>query len=98
MRVACIAMMALALSGCASGNKSLYDWGGYDATMYSGYKDPTTIGANMQKLEAHIQKMEQGHQKVAPGLYADLGMLQLQAGNKEKAQSNFRKERAAWPE
>jgi hypothetical protein len=98
MRLICAVVCALALGGCASGNKGMYDWGGYDAMLYGGYKDPTTVAASMQKLETHIQKLEQGKLKVPPGLYADLGMLQLQAGAKDKAQANFRKERELWPE
>jgi hypothetical protein len=97
MRMICLAACALVLSGCAT-NKGLYDWGGYDAMLYGSYKDPTTVAANMQKLEAHIHGLELGKQKVPPGLYADLGTLELQAGDKEKAQANFRKEREVWPE
>lgn len=90
--------LGLALGGCATKNSGMYDWGGYDAMLYGAYKDPTTVGANMQKLQLHIDKLEKSKQKVPPGMYADLGMLELQAGNKEKAQANFRKERDLWPE
>nr|WP_314543016.1 DUF4810 domain-containing protein [uncultured Massilia sp.] len=96
MRLAYTLMLALALSGCAT--KGLYDWGGYSSTLYNTYKDPTAAAAGIQQLETHIGKLEQGKQKVPPGLYADLGMLQLQAGDKEHAQANFRKERDLWPE
>jgi hypothetical protein len=98
MRLMCTLLCALALTGCATNNKGMYDWGGYDAMLYNGYKDPTTVGANIQKLEAHIQKLEQGKTKVPPGMYADLGTLELQAGDKDKARANFVKERDLWPE
>jgi hypothetical protein len=98
MRLLTIIAMALLLGGCAAGNKSLYDWGDYDGMLYGSYKDPTTVGANIQKLEQHIQKLEAARQKVPPGVYADCGMLLLQSGNREKAQTNFKKERDAWPE
>lgn len=100
MRLISIAVLGLglALGGCATKNGGLYDWGGYDAMLYGAYKDPTTVAANTQKLQLHIDKLEQGKQKVPPGLYADLGMLELQAGDKEKAQGHFRKERDLWPE
>lgn len=88
---------AIALSGCAT-KSGLYDWGGYDSMLYGSYKDPATVGANMQKLESHIQMLEQSKKKVPPGLYADLGTLQLQAGDKDKARANFLRERQAWPE
>jgi hypothetical protein len=88
---------AIAVSGCAA-KGGLYNWGGYDGMLYGSYKDPTTVGANMQKLESHIQKLEQAKQKVPPGLYADLGTMQLQAGDKDKARANFLRERESWPE
>lgn len=97
MRSIYAVLFAVAVSGCAT-KGGLYDWGGYDAMLYGAYKDPTTVAANMQKLETHIQKLEQARQKVPPGLYADLGTMQLQAGDREKAQANFRKERESWPE
>lgn len=97
MRSIYTVLVAVALTGCAA-KSGLYDWGGYDTALYGSYKDPTTVAVNMQKLEVHIQALESGKQKVAPGLYADLGMLQMQAGNRDKAVANFRKERDAWPE
>jgi hypothetical protein len=97
MKIVYALIAAVALTGCAT-NKSLYDWGGYDGLLYQSYKKPENVGENMQKLEAHILNVEQGKGKVAPGLYADLGTLFLQAGNREKALANFKKERDLWPE
>lgn len=97
MKIVYAAIAALALTGCAA-KQGLYDWGGYDGLLYQSYKEPGTVADNMHKLEAHIQGLEQRNQKVAPGLYADLGTLYLQAGNKEKAQACYRKERDLWPE
>ena len=51
-----------------------------------------------QGLELHIAKMEQSQQKTAPGLYAELGTLYLQAGDSTKAVAMYTKERDAWPE
>ena len=42
--------------------------------------------------------MEQSQQKIAPGLYAELGTLYLQAGDSTKAVAMYAKEREAWPE
>jgi hypothetical protein len=97
MKLVYALVAALALTGCAT-NNSLYDWGGYDALLYQSYKKPEQLAANMVKLEAHIQKTEQSGRKVAPGLYADLGTMFLQAGDRAKAAANYRKERALWPE
>ena len=94
----CIALaLALVSTGCAT-HTGLYDWGGYDGVLYQAYKQPGEAGAQMQKLETHIRNLEQHKRKVAPGLYADLGTMYLQAGNREKALENYRRERAEWPE
>jgi len=87
----------LAVTGCAT-QKGLYDWGGYSGLLYQNYKKPETVAANLVKLQTHVSAMEQGKAKVAPGLYADLGTLYLQAGERDRALENYRKERAAWPE
>lgn len=97
MRIGSVLAVGLLLTGCAT-NNNLYNWGGYDGLLYQAYKEPGQAAEQMQKLEAHIRALEQGKQKVAPGLYADLGTLYLQAGDREKALANFRKERDEWPE
>lgn len=87
----------LALTGCAT-KSGLYEWGGYDALLYQSYKKPAELPKNMQALATHIALLEKGGKRVAPGLHADLGTLQLQAGDKAGALSNFRRERELWPE
>lgn len=84
------------LSGCAA--PSLYNWGGYDQALYSGYKDAIKMEAMRINLQAHIVAIEKSNQKVAPGLYAELGTLFLQTGSSDLAVSYYMKERSAWPE
>ncbi|MDO9198393.1 DUF4810 domain-containing protein [Rhodoferax sp.] len=96
MRYLFIVPLAIALTGCAA--PTLYQWGGYDQALYSGYKDPTQMETMRVKLTAHIANMEQSKQKVAPGLYAELGTLYLQAGSSDKAVGLYAQERDAWPE
>lgn len=98
MKIFYMAAVAVALTGCATKNPPLYDWGGYDTLLYRSYKEPGTVDETMQKLEAHVVLLETGKQKVAPGMYADLGTMYLQAGNRDKARIYFAKERDAWPE
>ncbi len=86
---------SLLLAGCAT---RLYQWGDYEDSLYAAYKDPAKLEALRQKLEAHIQAMEKGSQKVAPGLYAEVGTLYLQAGQRKAALAWYQRERAAWPE
>lgn len=96
VRVFFVLPIALAFGGCAT--PSLYQWGGYEEALYAGYKDTTKMEALRLKLEAHIAEMEKSAQKVAPGLYAELGTLYLQAGSVDKAIAMYSRERGTWPE
>ena len=42
--------------------------------------------------------MDASSQKVAPGLFAELGTLYLQSGDAEKAKVLYVRERNTWPE
>ena len=86
----------LLLTGCAA--PGLYQWGGYDQSLYAGYKDVTKMEALRIKLEAHVGEMEKSNARVAPGLYAELGTLYLKSGATQKAIDFYTKERNAWPE
>ena len=96
MAMLAVAVAMLTLSGCAQ--RGMYQWGGYDAMLYNSYKNPEKSADLRLGLEKHIGKMELAQQKVAPGLYAELGTLYLQAGDAEKAVEMYTKERDAWPE
>ncbi len=96
LRVLALGAVALSLGGCASNR--LYQWGGYEERLYAAYKDPTQVEVLRQRLEAHIQATEQAGGKVAPGLYAELGTLYLQAGQRARASALYARERQAWPE
>lgn len=95
-KVAAIASVALAASGCA--HHTMYEWGGYDDMLYKSYKQPETVSDFRVELEQHVTELEKSHQPVAPGLYAEVGTLYLQAGDAANATTYYRKERDAWPE
>lgn len=88
--------VVMIFGGCAA--PSLYQWGGYDQALYAGYKDATKMEAMRLKLESHIIEMEKSGQKVAPGLYAELGTLYLQSGEPDKAVVFYSREHEAWAE
>lgn len=96
MRFLSLLPIVALLGGCAA--PSLYQWGGYDQALYTGYKDPTKMEDMRLRLELHIAEREKSKQKVAPGLYAELGTLYLQSGSPEKAVGLYAQERQAWPE
>ncbi|MGH1359542.1 MAG: DUF4810 domain-containing protein [Burkholderiaceae bacterium] len=87
--------LLLLVSGCATG---LYEWGQYEQTLYQKYKDPGQSEAMRVNLTNHIALMEKSNLKVAPGLYAELGTLYLEAGDAKSAIRYYELEQAAWPE
>jgi hypothetical protein len=97
MKLFSLLLCSLFITGCVH-RPSLYQWGSYDAMLYQSYKNPDKSLALRTGLETHIAQMEQSKQTVAPGLYAELGTLYLQAGDATKAVAMYAKERDAWPE
>lgn len=83
------------IAGCAT---PLYDWGGYDVGLQTTQKDPTQAVAMREQLQAHVSQVEASGRRVAPGLYADLGTMYLEANDRARAIEYYEKERAAWPE
>lgn len=96
MRSLIMLSLSLTIAGCAA--PPLYQWGGYEPMLYAGYKDPANMEEMRVKLEGHITELEKSRQKVAPGLYAELGTLYLQVGARDKAVAMYSRERDAWPE
>ena len=90
--VACL----VSLCGCAAPQR--YKWAGYDELLYKSYKDPNQIEALREGLESNINALEQSKQRVAPGLYAELGTLYFQQGDSTTAAKYYVKERDTWPE
>jgi hypothetical protein len=88
--------VAFAMTGCAA--PAMYQWGGYDDLLYQSYKNPEKADAMRQSLETHVAKLELARQRVAPGLYAEIGTLYLQSGDRVKAVLFYAKERDTWPE
>lgn len=97
MNIRILALSACVLfTGCAS--NALYQWGGYDDHLYATYKDPSKVEVLRAKLEAQIQASQAAGRKVAPGLYAELGTIYLQAGNRPQALRYYELEKTHWPE
>ena len=99
--LASLALFAILLAGCgnAGGPRSLYYWNGtYSSSLYSYLNEDGDATEQISRLENLVQTSTQRGYKVAPGLYAHLGLLYLNNGNLGAANANFDKEVQNFPE
>ena len=99
--LASLALFAILLAGCgnAGGPRSLYYWDGtYSSSLYSYLNEDGDATEQISRLENLVQNSTQRGYKVAPGLYAHLGLLYLNNGNLGAANANFDKEVQNFPE
>lgn len=87
----------LLLTACA-GPKSLYQWGNYPDTIYSYYDDNGDWSAQEQSLKKIIQASSARNGKVAPGVYAQLGLVYSRQGRDDEARDAFAREQSLYPE
>jgi hypothetical protein len=93
-----VVALALMLCGCVTRPAAKYDWGTYDPSLYTYYKDPAKASELMASLQSIIEGASTGHGAVPPGVYAEYGYLQLQQGKAKEAVASFQAEEQRWPE
>ena len=101
IKLACLGALALLLAGCDQPDtpRSLYYWDGtYNNALYTYLNEGGDANEQISHLENLIQTSIQKGYKVAPGLYAHLGLLYLNNGNLGVANANFDKEVQNFPE
>ena len=86
---------ALSLVACAM--PSRFEWGDYENSLYAYSKAPGARESYRKALMVAIQQGEKTN-RLAPGMYAELGYLFLEDDNKAEAISSFQKEMTAFPE
>lgn len=94
-KLAAILMVTMTAAGCVQ--PSRFVWGTYENSLYTYYKSPDQ---RAQYEAALVKAIELGKKngKVAPGLCAELGYLQLENGNLLEAQKDFAEEMTLFPE
>ena len=83
------------VSACATPPR--FEYGTYEPSLYAYYKKPEMA----DKFEASLGKaIEKGEatDRLAPGLYAELGYVRLVQGDLTSAVEMFEKEAASFPE
>ena len=91
-----MAAVVLLSTGCIT-NKSKYQWGGYEHSLYRYYKDPAKLDAYAEALGEAVAD-GQREDRVPPGLYAEYGFVLLTMGQADEARTYFELERQTWPE
>ena len=101
IKLTCLALFALLLAGCNQPDtpRSLYYWDGtYNNALYTYLNEDGDVKEQISHLENLVQLSTQKGYKIAPGLYAHLGLLYLNNGNLGVANANFDKEVQNFPE
>lgn len=100
LRKALILACVIAVSACASTNKSIYHWGDYSETAYNYKHEPSdeSRAKHKQALLAIIENAAKANKKIPPGIYAELATLEIQANNLVEAQTYLLQEKALFPE
>ena len=101
IKLTCLALFALLFVGCNQPDtpRSLYYWDGtYNNALYTYLNEGGDVNEQISHLENLVQTSIQKGYKVAPGLYAHLGLLYLNNGNLGVANANFDKEVQNFPE
>ena len=101
IKLTCLVLFALLLAGCNQPDtpRSLYYWDGtYNNALYTYLNEGGDANEQISHLENLIQTSIQKGYKVAPGVYAHLGLLYLNNGNLGVANANFDKEVQNFPE
>jgi len=99
MKILLMLGLFVGVCSCAS-QQSLYHWGSYEELLYEMYtnSDKATPPKQIQELTEDIYRAQSKQKKVAPGVYAHLGMLYAQIGDKPAAVAALKTEKALYPE
>lgn len=93
-KTACICGLFV-LTACAT--PSRFEWGAYEPSLYAYSKAPERREEYRTVLVAAIREGEKTN-RVAPGMYAELGYLYAEDDNNADALASFEKEISKFPE
>ncbi|MGE5190199.1 MAG: DUF4810 domain-containing protein [Gemmatimonadota bacterium] len=87
---------ALLAAGC--GPKTLYNWRGYDDSLYAHYKSPQDHAKHIERMQRIVTETEAAGLKMPPGVYAEYGYALLEESRFDESVTYFNKEKETWPE
>lgn len=89
----------LILAGCAAkAPPKMYNWDGYQDSVYDFYTNKTTPQEQIATLQKLIEQSKANNKPVPPGVHAQLGMLYSNTGNAGLAMAEFNSEKSQYPE
>ncbi len=93
-------LISTVLSGCGFVNKDIYYWGEYENIVYQSYVAPgeMDVQTQIEQLNTDLQKTEAAGKKIAPGIYAHLGMLYAKQGKHTQSRAALLQEKTLFPE
>ncbi len=94
-------LIAILLLFCEVGcQRTLYDWGSYERSVFNMYssREDFSAATEIDRLQKEVERTERKNRAIPPGKMAHLGYLYLMAGDNERAQACFEKERQLFPE
>lgn len=88
------------ITGCASPQKPLYAWSGYQPQVYQYLKNDGSSSPEDQllKLEEAQEKVRASGAALPPGYRAHMAMLYSKTGNNEKTLEQLTAEKQSFPE
>ena len=100
-----ILAFAFCFSGCESSPRPVpgekygppYAWGNYEEQVYA-HLNKGSLETQIMSLESDLRVIVAGGKFAPPGLFAQLGLLYAEAGNRETAISFFLAEKDLYPE
>ena len=95
-----IGTFVVLLTGCGSAkNQNIYHWDrAYIDSVYESLNEEGDINKQISNLEKTVQDSYTNKKKIAPGLYAQLGLLYSKIGDNSKSIMYLNKEMEMFPE
>ena len=99
IRAVALTAVAALLTACGTPQKPLYQWGGYQSSMYQYFKTNGEMpGDQITQLGSQLIKNKAANEATPPGLHGHRALLYAKVGNDDAARAHLEAERALFPE
>lgn len=95
LKLGIVVSALIAVTACVPASR--FEWGTYDQQLFRYHQDAENRDDYIRALERTIERGESTN-RVAPGMYAELGNLMWEEGRYDEADSMFAREIQLFPE